>query len=111
MCSSDLWAHKDHLTLARNDHVLARYRGRTDMTMRGAGTTVGALSADERSAILDRVQAAASPSGIRVRICACKNADIASGSCNIAGTWPSGGKRPRQLELLAALRNDVPSSA
>ncbi len=78
--------------------LLARFRNGDSLEMRGAGTGVGVLPAAEREAIFSRIRRHAAARGIAVRICACKNADIAAGSCNIAGSWPHRAT-PRQLPL------------
>ncbi|TAK75840.1 MAG: radical SAM protein [Dehalococcoidia bacterium] len=84
--------------------MLARFKGGGSIAMRGAGTEVGVLPAPEREAIIDRIRRRAAARGIEIRVCACKNADITGGSCNIAGTWPRR-PAPRQFQLpLAASR-------
>ena len=68
--------------------LLDAYREEDQALMRGAVYPIQNLSADRRRAIFARLQDAAERVGIRLDVCACKNSDIASGSCNIAGTWP-----------------------
>ena len=80
--------------------LLDAYREEDQAVMRGAVYPIQNLSADRRRAIFTRLQDAADERGIRLDICACKNSDIASGSCNIAATWPSGGGRVAQLSLV-----------
>ena len=48
----------------------------------------------------DRVRQAAEAHGIELSVCACKNADLARGSCNIAGTWAKRSPRPVQPLLI-----------
>jgi hypothetical protein len=57
--------------------------------MRGAVCPVQNLSTERRREIFLRLQEEAAAWDIRVDICACKNTDIAKGSCNITGTWPA----------------------
>ena len=51
---------------------------------------------------------AAEAHGIELSVCACKNADLARGSCNIAGTWPRwpddrpSGRSPRAVQPMIA---------
>jgi len=54
--------------------------------------SIRAISAANRCGIYDRVKAIAAEFGIQVSNCACKNPDLARGSCGIAGHWqPSPG--------------------
>ena len=53
----------------------------------GSKSTLNALPSEYRKAIFFRLNEAAAKYGITVKICACKNSDIASGTCNIAGNW------------------------
>ncbi len=69
--------------------LLAAYREEDQAVMRGAVYPIQNLSEERRREIFARLHDAAEGVGIRLDICACKNSDIASGSCNIAGTWPS----------------------
>ena len=57
--------------------------------MRGAVYPIQNLSEDRRREIFTRLRQAAEERGVQLDVCACKNSDIASGNCNIAGTWPS----------------------
>jgi hypothetical protein len=68
--------------------------------MRGAEYPIQNLSAERRDGIFARLQTAAEAHGIQLDICACKNSEIASGSCNIASTWPARTLRTAQLQLL-----------
>ena len=67
----------------------------------GSPALIDAPSRTVRADILGRVREAAAASGITVRTCACKNPDLASGTCNIAGTSPPRPPTvtPRQPEL------------
>jgi DNA repair photolyase len=50
-------------------------------------STVTALPQAVREAVYTKVRAIAARYDITVRICACKNPDISTGSCRIAGRW------------------------
>jgi hypothetical protein len=41
----------------------------------------------EREAIFTRLRKIAAEFGIGLKICACKNPDLVSGTCSIAGEW------------------------
>lgn len=64
--------------------------------MRGAEYPIHNLPLERRRDIFTRLRAAAEAHGIQLDVCACKNSDIARGSCNIAGTWP--GRTPRAAQ-------------
>ena len=85
------------LLLAR---LLAAYREENQAVMRGAVYPIKNLSADRRREIFARLHDAAEGVGIRLDFCVCKNSDIATGSCNIAGTWPSRGGGVAQPSLV-----------
>jgi DNA repair photolyase len=70
------------------ESLLHAYEGGQQMVMRGAQYPILNLSMEARRDIFNRLDRAAAAQGIEVKICACKNADLARGSCNIAGTWP-----------------------
>jgi len=80
--------------------LLLRYRDEEREVMRGGEYPIQNLPAEARSEIFGRLHAAAQAHGIRLDICACKNSDIARGSCNIAGTWPARAQRPTQPPLI-----------
>ncbi len=67
--------------------LLRHYEGGPTLAMHGAGTSVLVPSEATRRAIYERVERIAHRHRIPVRICACKNGDIAGGSCHIAGDW------------------------
>ncbi len=67
--------------------LLAAYREEEQAVMRGAEYPIHNLPSERRREIFARLQEAAEAYGIRLDVCACKNSDIARGSCNIAGTW------------------------
>jgi len=64
---------------------LRHYTPGTKLTMHGAGTSVIMPPAATRKAIYERIERIAARYGVSIKICACKNGDIAAGSCHIAG--------------------------
>lgn len=76
--------------------LLDGYRNGQQAVMRGAEFPIHNLSSEARREIFARVGDAAAAYGIELSICACKNPDIARGSCNIAGTWPR--RSPRAVQ-------------
>jgi DNA repair photolyase len=68
--------------------LLHAYQEGQQVVMRGAQYPILNLSTEARRQIFERLERAAAAHGIETKICACKNADLARGSCNIAGTWP-----------------------
>lgn len=63
---------------------------------------VMALPKEERENIFTRLRNIARDYGIGVKICACKNPDISSGTCSIAGDWI---KPPKEVEQLSLFEN------
>ena len=69
--------------------LLSQYRQRDQISIRANnGSSVQTLPLEARREIFARMAAAAAAHGIELSICACKNSDLARGSCNIAGAWP-----------------------
>lgn len=75
----------DKEVLAR---LLSQYRQRHQISIRANGSSVQTLPLEARREIFARMAEAAAARGIELSICACKNPDLARGSCNIAGAWP-----------------------
>ena len=75
----------DKEVLAR---LLSVYRQRHQIGIRANGSSVQTLPLEARREIFARMAEAAADHGIELSICACKNPDLARGSCNIAGAWP-----------------------
>ena len=69
------------------DALLSHYTSGPTLTMRGAGTAILVPPVATRKAIYERVERIATCYAIPIRICACKNGDLADGSCHIAGDW------------------------
>ena len=68
--------------------LLHAYQAGQQTVMRGAQYPILNLSTEARGGIFERLGRAAAAHGIEVKICACKSADLAQGSYNIAGVWP-----------------------
>ncbi len=79
--------------------LLEAFNSATRLPIHAENSSVTALPADQRQAIFDRLSAVARRHDIRVYPCACKNPDIASGGCHIAGQLPEGSGGDPQLEL------------
>lgn len=80
--------------------LLPQYGREEQALMRGAAYPIHNLSLERRHEIFSRVEEAAAQHGIKIDICACKNPDIAQGSCHIAGAWEA---RPASPRLQPAL--------
>lgn len=68
--------------------LLQRFSGASQLAIHAEKSRVFSLSAADRRDIYERLERIAGHYGIQVHICACKNPDLAKGSCNIAGRWP-----------------------
>ncbi len=64
------------------------YRDAKRMAIHAERSSVVALPRSIRDEIYVRIKCAAEEYGIGLSICACKNPDLAHGTCNIGGTWP-----------------------
>jgi len=81
------------------DALFRAFASSTRLSIRAESSSVTALPADDRRAILQRLTAVAQRYGIAVRVCACKNPDIARGSCHIAGDRAVAKNATAQFEL------------
>jgi DNA repair photolyase len=88
----------DEEMLAR---LLGTYQESERIAIRGTGSYVQTLPLAARRDLFARMREIASARGIELSVCACKNADLASGSCNIAGRWPRQQETPPVQALLA----------
>lgn len=77
--------------------LLDSYREGEQAVMRGAEYPIQNLPLEARREIFSRLEEASAAHGIELRVCACKNPDLARGSCNIAGTWS---RRPADVQPL-----------
>ncbi len=68
--------------------LLDSYRGGEEAVMRGADFSIQNLRLEARRETFARLEEAATAHRIGLNVCACKNPDLARGSCNIAGRWP-----------------------
>lgn len=68
--------------------LFGAYQKKERIDIRGNGSSVQALPLVARRQIFVRMREAAAAHNIELSVCACKNPDLARGSCNIAGTWP-----------------------
>lgn len=82
--------------------LLRQYERGCHLTMAGANTGIVMPPATARRAIYERARRLAARHGIEVRVCACKNSDLARGSCHIAGSATSPRIKQTQGELFAA---------
>jgi DNA repair photolyase len=65
--------------------VLEQFNSRQRLSIHAAKSRVLALTAVQRQDIYGMIQKVCSQHGIEMKICACKNPDIAHGTCSIAG--------------------------
>ena len=70
------------------ERLLAAFAAPQRLAIRTGSSWVTALPVDARGAILDRAKSIATEYGIALKICACKNPDLAATDCGIAGHWP-----------------------
>jgi DNA repair photolyase len=81
------------------EDILDFYRDSRRLPIRAEHSTVVSLGQEDRQQIFERVRSVAKEHGIAVSVCACKNPDLASGTCGINGNWPQGPRRPLQRRL------------
>jgi hypothetical protein len=67
--------------------LLDAYRDGQQELMRGSPLPIQSAPCEVRREIFARMGGAAQANGIELSVCACKNAGLARGSCNIAGIW------------------------
>lgn len=72
---------------------------RSRLAIHAENSCLTALPQETRRATFERLQAIAAKFGITVRICACKNPDIGSGPCHIAGRSSNAIESPAQAAL------------
>ena len=81
------------------DVLLHQFRPGGRLGIHAGNSSVLALPIEARGALYERVTRLAEERGLRVRLCACKNPDLATGSCSIAGDWATEPAGPTQLDL------------
>lgn len=88
------WEDKEAL-----NNLLSSFSKAKRFAIHAEHSSVVALPLAERQAILNKVNAIALEFGIGVKTCACKNPDLANGTCSIAGDWIHPPKQAAQLSL------------
>jgi len=58
------------------------------LPMKAEHSLIEVLPQEKRRDILDRARRIAEDEGLTLSVCACKNSDIARGTCGISGLWP-----------------------
>ncbi len=93
-------------SLKRNIHdrevlrrLLSFYKEARPMAIHAERSSVTALPRARRDEIYTSISRVAEEHGIELVICACKNPDLAHGTCNIGGTWPKYPKGDAQPNL------------
>ena len=81
--------------------IFEAYESSNRLAIHASNSTVLALPDSHRQRIHDRVAAIADRLGLRMRVCACKNPDLPSQTCSIAGEWSSAQSSTVQLDLFA----------
>ncbi|MBU4272337.1 MAG: hypothetical protein KKA28_10805 [Planctomycetes bacterium] len=95
-----IWSLRRHVTdPTMLQPLLDAFVVKEKMRIHAGKSVVFSLPEKNRRAILGRLGAVAKRHGITVQFCACKNPDIASGTCNIAGRWDESAGGSRQLSL------------
>jgi DNA repair photolyase len=67
--------------------LMREFEDGTPLALHAQKSRVISLSVAKRKRIYSFIRKAAARHGISVRVCACKNGDMPSRSCNIAGKW------------------------
>lgn len=93
-------------SLKRNVHnkevlqeLLSCYKGARRLGIHAERSSVTTLPRAGREEIYTSISRVAEEHGIETVICACKNPDLAHGTCNIGGTWPKYIKSDEQPNL------------
>ncbi|MEN6407941.1 MAG: radical SAM protein [Thermoguttaceae bacterium] len=83
------------------NRLLNRFASKERLAIHAGNSRVSTLPASERLEIMERLKSIAHRHGMQVVVCACKNPDISSDSCHIAGRWPPaiGGRQLRLFHL------------
>lgn len=68
--------------------LLCFFQDARRMAIHAERSSVIALTGTLRNEIYTRIGQIAEEHGIEISICACKNPDLAHGTCNISGAWP-----------------------
>ena len=81
------------------DRLLGPFAAGKPLEIHAGNSRVLALPKQSRIEIIERLKSVAQRHGLEVLVCACKNPDIASGSCHISGRWSPAAREDRQLGL------------
>ena len=87
---------EDKQMLGRLLNVFAKSES---MSIHAGNSRIRAMPAAARLEIMNRLKSIAGRYGLNVLVCACKNPDIATGSCHISGRWPPAASENNQLGL------------
>lgn len=79
--------------------LLANYTQTTQIGIHAENSTVHAMPVKKRQAIYDRLQRIATPHGLTVHLCGCKNPDLTSETCHISGVWENKDTSKQQKTL------------
>jgi DNA repair photolyase len=82
--------------------LLSAFASSEPMSIHAGNSRIRAMPAAARLETMDRLKSIARHYGLNVVVCACKNPDIASGSCHISGRWPPTAHEGGQLGLFQA---------
>lgn len=83
--------------------LLRRFETGSKLAIHAEHSLVNSLHVQNRSAIYKRVKEIAGEHQIEVKVCACKNPDLAAGSCSIAGNWVREPSAPQAQNLFSKL--------
>ncbi len=86
------------------EELLGFYKDARRLAIRAERSSVTALPHVKRQEIFERVRSVASEHGIGLAVCACKNPDLARGTCGISGNWPERSRRAVQPGLFKVER-------
>jgi len=81
------------------NRMLDHFAGGERLAIHAGNSRVLAIPASARLEIMERLKSIARRYGLEVRVCACKNPDISSGSCHISGRRPPAARGSSQLGL------------
>ncbi|MCY2928218.1 MAG: radical SAM protein [Planctomycetota bacterium] len=84
--------------------LLGHFKPADRLAIHAEHSTVTALPLGLRREILTRVADVARRHGLHVNVCACKNPDLPSQCCGIAGDWPADGPQAAQHPLFGTLK-------
>jgi DNA repair photolyase len=92
-------------------NLMGHFKSAGRLAIHAENSTVTALPPRVRGEIYRQVTEIAGRYGIQVKVCACKNPDLAAQSCGIAGTWSTDAARPAQPTLFSDMERNSHGSA